>query len=75
MASGKMYDFPPRGRIYLKPFFASKDVMGRGFLERVFCRSVCLSWLWRSECPMHCWAQYPRTLQKPPLLKPPFLGS
>ena len=27
MAWGKIYDFPPRGRIYLKPFFPSKDVM------------------------------------------------
>ena len=24
----EIYDFPPRGKIYLKPFFASKDVMG-----------------------------------------------
>ena len=23
-----MYDFPLRGKIYLKPFFASRDVMG-----------------------------------------------
>ena len=29
MASGKIYDCSPRGKIYLKPFFASKDVMER----------------------------------------------
>ena len=34
MAHEKIYyDFPPRGKIYLKPFFfASKDVMGRLYM-------------------------------------------
>ena len=57
----------------------------RGLLEGGFCKNVGLSWLWRSLCQTHCWGQYPWvffvpwawhwTLQKPRLLKPPFLGS
>ena len=56
------------------------------FLEASFCKNVRLSWLWRSECQMHCWGQHswvffislavtPGTLQRTPLLKHPFLGS
>ena len=67
-------------RIFLIIRNQEKGVFRRGFLQ-----SVHLSWLWRSGCQMHCWGQYPSyfllpwpwhwTLQKPPLLKPPFLGS
>ena len=56
-----------------------KGVCRRGFLQ-----NVRLSLLWRSECQMYCRGQYPWlflfpspwhwTLQKPPLLKPPFLA-
>ena len=44
MTCGKIYDFPPRGKIYLEPFFASKDVMGKWavFLVRL------KSWGWGS---------------------------
>ena len=30
-----------------------------GVLAGSFCKNVRLAWLWRSECQMHCWAQYP----------------
>ena len=66
-----------------------EEFFGRGFLPRVFWKGVFAKCapllgvvLW---VPMHCWAQYPlvflvswawdSTLQKPPWLKPPFLGS
>ena len=34
----------------------------RGFLEGSFCNNLCLSWLWRSECEIDCWARYPWVL-------------
>ena len=30
----------------------------RGVVEGLFCKHVRLSWLWRSECHVCCWAQF-----------------
>ena len=60
---------------------ARKGWVWEGFL----CKHVRLSWLWRSECQMYCWFQYPWVfsvswawhwiVQKPPLLNSPFLST
>ena len=56
-----------------------------GFLEGGFCKNVRLSWLWRSECQMHCWAQsfwvfclslgVPLNSAETPFAKPPSLKT
>ena len=73
------------GGANLGGFLLGSGTKKRGFLEGGFCKNVHLSWRWRSDCQMYCWAQcpwvlfipWPRhwTLQKPPLQKRPFLGS
>ena len=35
---------------------------GNFFFEGGFCKNARLSWLWRSECQMYCWAHYPWVL-------------
>ena len=50
-------DFASLRRTRKKSLFFS-GAKKRGFLEGGFCKNVRLSWLWRSECPMHCWVQY-----------------
>ena len=67
------------------PILFSSGTMKRVFLEGGFCKHVCLSWLWRSECHMYCRAQHPWvvfvsfgvTLDPAKILfaNPPFLGS
>ena len=44
MPQGKIYDFPPRGQIYLKPFFLSQKMLGA-----FFCRSC----LYKKGVKMH----------------------
>ena len=73
---------PPPEALY---HFGTKNQVGKeekSFLEGGFCNYVRLSWLWRSECQMHCWVQctwmfcvsraWHWIAQKLLLLKPPF---
>ena len=60
-------------------FFRNQEL---GVFRRAFLQNLRLSWLWRCECQMYCWAQYPWvcfvslavTLDSAENLKPPLLG-